>query len=276
MLSLENISFGYNENVTALYNVSFNIKKGEFVALCGRNGSGKTTLSRIVMGMEKLDQGRILFEDTDITKYNITERSNFISYVFQNPDRQIFSSTVREEIAFGPTEKGENEFKIKEIVEDLLIKLDLKKYENAYPLSLPKSIKQKIAIASSLSINPQILILDEPTSGQDPKETKELMELLAKLHKEGLTIILITHNMEIVAKFAERILVLEKGNLAYNGPTSEFFTKNNQVENLGLDTPLSVVLGKKYLDRDFTKSIDEFTKLYIEAKEKDNHDRKNI
>lgn len=262
MLKLTDLSFAYNKNTTTVEHIDLTINAGEFIALCGRNGSGKTTLSRLIMGMEVPSGGKIELDGTDITGTNVTQRSDIIGYVFQQPDRQMFRNTVREEISFGPEQQGLKQEEIDVLVSGIMKKLNLNDYANAYPLALSRGVKQRIAIASALAMKSRLLILDEPTSGQDADETKELLELLARLHEEGLTIILITHNMDILAAYAQRVVVLSQSKLAFDGTPESFFSNQQQVTELGLSVPTAVRLAQEVLHVPYCKTVEEFVELY--------------
>ena len=201
MLELCNIGFEYGNNVPVFSDVNIKIDRGEFIALGGRNGCGKTTVTRLLMGLEQPREGDILYNGNSLKGIETAQRGRFIGYVFQQPDRQMFRETVREEVAYGPIQLGVLKTSVQKTVQAALAMTDLTALAEMYPPNLSRGQKQRVAIASALAMHTEYLILDEPTSGQDSQEKKDLMELLTTLHRQGMTIILVTHDMEIMAKY---------------------------------------------------------------------------
>lgn len=168
MLEFDHVTFRYAKNMpVVLSDTSLKFGKGEFIAITGRNGSGKTTITRLLTGLEKPTEGRVLYEGKDITKEEASERSRFIGYVFQQPDRQMFMPTVREEIALGPYHQGKRGEELNRMVEKAMMETDTTALAEAYPRTLSRGDQQRVAIASALAMDTEYLILDEPTSGQD-------------------------------------------------------------------------------------------------------------
>lgn len=183
MLHIKDLSFAYVPGVPVFEDVNFSVQEGEFIAIGGRNGAGKTTITRLIMGLEKPTRGHIFYKEQEITTWTPSERGKFIGYVFQQPDRQMFRNTVEDEIAFGPEQLGFSAEETKRIVDEVMDKTHLHNVTEAYPLNLRRGVKQRIAIASALAMQSRILILDEPTSGQDGKETEALLQILVNLQK---------------------------------------------------------------------------------------------
>ena len=182
MLELQNVSFRYTpkgKNILSGFSASFG--EGELVAITGRNGSGKTTMTRLLVGLEKPSEGKVLYNGKNITQEDASERSHFIGYVFQQPDRQMFMPTVREEVAFGPRMQGLTGKALDDAVENAMRAVDVQGEADRYPRSLPRGTQQRVAIASAIAMNIRYLILDEPTSGQDGNEKKRLVSLMNKL-----------------------------------------------------------------------------------------------
>lgn len=263
MLEVKDIAFSYIKDQFIFENVSFSVGEGEFIAVGGRNGCGKTTMTRILVGLEKANQGDIYYRGERITTMSPAERSKFIGYVFQQPDRQMFKNTVEEEIAFGPEQMGYTKEEVHHIVEEAMARTNLTDLRDKYPLSLRRGAKQRVAIASALAMKSKILILDEPTSGQDGKETAELMELLVKLHQEGLSIMLITHDMELMAGYCTRAIILGYGTKAFDGTPEELFTKREDLLELGLTKPPSVELSEAIEGIGYCKSMVEFKEALL-------------
>ena len=246
MLEIQQVSFAYPGHPPALKNVSLSIKPGEFIGLAGRNGSGKTTLTRIMVGLAKPISGMVSL-DGQLTKTcgpDVMARA--IGYVFQNPDRQIFRDTVAQEVAFGPEQFGWNESEKQNAVDTALQMTGIENVAKEYPRGLPRSVRQRIAIASALALRPRLLILDEPTSGQDAEEKKHLMALLSDLNNQGIGIILVTHDMELLLAHTDRAVVLHQGELVFDGPTEKLFVgAGHDVAAWGLRVPdVAAVAGK--------------------------------
>ena len=229
VIEAENLWYIYEsesgERKIALKNINLRIRKGDFVALIGHNGSGKTTLAKNFVGLLRPTKGKVLIYGKDASTMSVKDIARKIGYCFQNPDHQIFSKTVKEEIMFGPKNLGFSEDQIEQIVKKVLKIVGLEGYEDEDPFFLGKGERQKIAVASILAMNPEVLIVDEPTTGMDWKTSISMMRLLKNLNEMGHTIIFITHDMDIVAEYAKRIIVLKEGEILIDGPTREVFTK---------------------------------------------------
>lgn len=243
MLELQTVGFGYKKQSTLLHDISFTVKQGEFVVIAGRNGSGKTTVTRLIMALRKPVKGSILWEGQTTQKSTPADMARHIGYVFQNPDRQIFHDTVAAEIAYGPIQLNYSAAQVEELVAEALTVTSLGPYRQADPLTLSKGQKQRLAIASALAMQPKMLILDEPTSGQDALERTQLMELLATLHRQGKTILLITHDMDTLAAYAERVVVIHKGCNVFDGGVTELFA-HPALADWGLTVPTAVTLSR--------------------------------
>jgi energy-coupling factor transport system ATP-binding protein len=245
VLELNKVTFRYKDGCVAVQDTSLTIEQGNFIAIAGRNGSGKTTLTKLIMSLLKPTAGVIQFRGQDTRNCTPADMARSIGYVFQNPDRQIFRDTVAAEVAYGPEQLGFSPDKIKENVEKALQTVGLEQLATAYPKGITKSQKQKVAIASALAMDPHVLILDEPTSGQDAQASKNLMELLKTLNAAGVTIILVTHNMELLARYAQRVVIMDKGTKAFDGPTCELFGRQRDVASWGLREPATTVISRR-------------------------------
>lgn len=259
MFKVENLRFGYVPDVDIMKDVTFTIGAGEFIAIGGKNGCGKTTITRLLVGLEKPQAGRMYFENEDITSMPPSKRSQFIGYVFQQPDRQMFRPTVGNEVAFGPQSQGLSPHEVETFVTDVLTKTGISHLRDAYPPTLRRGEKQRVAIASALAMQSRILILDEPTSGQDGTETRELLALLSDLNKDGLSIVLITHDMEIMASHCTRVIIMGHGTKAFDGTPQDLFSQSEEsLQDLGLVKPPCVVLSEAVPGMPYCKSMDEF------------------
>lgn len=237
MLEIENVSYCYKTCQYAVRDVSLKVADGEFVAVAGRNGSGKTTLTRLVMGLLKPAAGRILLDGRDTAGCTTAAIARQVGYVFQNPDRQIFRDTVAEEVAYGPEQIGFTAEAARVAVAAALEATDLADFTAAYPRTLSKGQRQRLAIASALALSPRLLILDEPTSGQDAREKAALMTLLARLNVAGTAIMLVTHDMELLARYARRAVVMAAGRVVFDGGVRELFAGGADVGGWGLRAP---------------------------------------
>lgn len=223
MIRLEDVSFKY-KNKVALNKIDINIEEGESIAIIGPNGSGKSTLLKLLNGIIFASQGKYFFDETDISEERIKD-SKFsksfhkkIGFVFQNSDTQLFCSTVFEEIAFGPIQMGLSNEDIEKRVNGCLRLLNIEKIKDEHPYNLSGGEKKRVAIASVLALNPEVLVLDEPMNGIDPKGKKFLKELLIMLNKSGKTIICATHDFEYVEGIFKRGIVFsENHNIIRDG-----------------------------------------------------------
>ncbi|MFX1338012.1 MAG: energy-coupling factor ABC transporter ATP-binding protein [Promethearchaeota archaeon] len=216
----------------ALKNISLKIFQGDFIAIIGKNGSGKTTLVKHFNGLLKPQQGKIQLNDKIITEYSIPQIAQIVGYCYQNPDHQLFKSTIKEEIEFGLKNLKFPDNEIKKRHDEIVELLQLKKFEEVYESTfyLSKGIRQRLALASVLVLKPNILIVDEPSTGQDFLMISEFMKILEDLNRENKTIIIITHNPYIIAKYSKEVLILNDGKLIKKLPTVEFL-KNEELQH---------------------------------------------
>lgn len=211
---LNRVTFSYPRKMSpAVTGINLYLEKEGITALIGANGSGKTTLTKLMMGILRADQGEIHLGGHPIEKYSIGEIGQRIGYVFQNPDLQLFCSSVAEEIGFGLTNRGCPLAKAEERVDFYLDYFELTAYRNVFPLHLSQGEKQRLAIAAVLVNEPEFLILDEPTIGLDAYRKKLLEEYLGKVARLGTGILLVSHDTDFVGKMADRIITMEKGRI---------------------------------------------------------------
>ncbi len=244
MLEIDKVTFCYRQGEYAVREASLKVADGEFVAVAGRNGSGKTTLTRLVMGLLQPTAGGIMLDGRCTAGRPTAEIARQVGYVFQNPDRQIFRDTVAEEVAYGPEQLGWAAEAVRAAVAKALAAADLAKLAGAYPRSLAKGQKQRLAIASALVLAPRLLILDEPTSGQDAQEKAALMALLTELNAKGTAILLVTHDMELLARYARRAVVLAGGRVVYDGGVRALFAGGAAVDGWGLREPAAAKVAR--------------------------------
>ena len=256
-IQVKHIFYTYQKKATnatlALKDVSFEIKDNEFVAIVGETGSGKSTLAQTFNALLVPDQGDVLVGDYLINYKNRKSRSlrglrKHVGLVFQFPEYQLFEETVEKDVAFGIKNFGvKGEEAIEKAHEALKqVGLDESYYKRA-PFDLSGGEKRKVAIAGILAIDPDIIIFDEPTAGFDPQSSKELMELICKFHQEGKTIIIITHDMDLVNTYTKKVFLLEKGKLAFQGTPSELFSYIKGYDRL--DTPSVIKVAEKLKEK---------------------------
>ena len=218
MLRFDDVSFRYPHSDSSVDHLSFHIQKGEFVALIGSNGAGKSTISRLSNGLLKPDSGTVYLDGTPTTSIRTSQIARKAGFLFQNPDRQICQNTVREELAFGLRLTGLSEDEISSRTEEALRQFSLD--GDWFPFSRSRGERQRIVLASVLVCRPQLVILDEPTTGLDYRECTAIMDYLTRLNREeGLTVLMVSHDMELVCQYAGRVLVLTGGQLIGDGET---------------------------------------------------------
>ncbi len=230
-----------NESV-ALEDISFEVKDGEFLGVIGHTGSGKSTLLQHLNGLLKPDEGTIVIGDVDITKAGVSmvEVRKRVGLVFQYPEYQLFEETVAKDVAFGPKNLDlsdeEIEQRVKEAIE--LVGLDYEKFKDKSPFELSGGQKRRVAIAGVIAMRPEVLILDEPTAGLDPKAHKDVLKMIEDVHeKTGNIIILVSHNMADIAKMADKVIVIDDGKLITMGTPKEVFSHSEELNEVGLDLP---------------------------------------
>lgn len=234
ILRLENINFSYDNKYQVLKNISLNIEEGDMVSIVGSNGAGKSTLSKVIAGFQKQNSGKIFYFDNEISNESITERAEKIGFVLQNPNSMISKVTVFEEVALGLQMRGVEKEKIEEKVLEILEICKLKPFRNWPIKALSYGQKKRVTIASVLVLDPQIIIVDEPTAGQDLFHYREIMEFLKKLNQTGITILFITHDMHLMFEYTDKTYVFNDGKLIKNGVPSEILSDKQTLTQANL------------------------------------------
>ena len=244
-IAVENVSYTYLPGTPfehqALKNVSFTIEDGEFVGIIGHTGSGKSTLIQIISSLIPQTAGRVLIDGVDYSQKDADKKKlrRTVGVVFQYPEYQLFEETIAKDIAYGPRMTGipEEELENRTQVAMELVGMDYETYKDKSPFELSGGQKRKIAIAGVLAMEPKILIMDEPIAGLDPLGRESLMDLVKNLNDCGMTILMISHNMDGLAEYASRILVMNQGELMMNGTPREVFREHEALRAAGLDLP---------------------------------------
>jgi energy-coupling factor transport system ATP-binding protein len=244
IISCQDVWFEYPDGTPAVKGVSFDILEGEFVGLVGRNGSGKTTLAKLFNGLYRPTKGKILVDGIDVRSASIAELVSRVGYSFQNPDDQIFAKTVRDELAFGPKNLKLSQNEISRRVESAASEVEITPYLDDNPFNLSQGLRQRVAVASVLTLNPKVLIVDEPTTGQDFSRSKIVMNLAKTLCERGRTIIIISHNMDLIAEYCERLVVMLNGQVLLAGPTREVFSQTQRIRESSLEPPQVTQIGQ--------------------------------
>jgi energy-coupling factor transporter ATP-binding protein EcfA2 len=277
---VQDLWYSYGDEVTALRGVDLEIEDGDYVAVIGQNGSGKTTLVKHFNGLLKPTRGRVLVKHEtrntkhetlkDTTGLTVGQLAQTVGYVFQNPDHQIFCDTTREELAFGPRNLGLPEAEVRRRVEEALVRFDMEEYADWPPAVLGYGLRRKIGVAAVYSMRPHIFILDEPTTGLDWRSTMELMELIGEMHRHGHAIILVTHDMKLVAEFSQKSLVLREGRVLVYDDTRTVFKHSEVLRDTQIEPPQITQLAKRMVPYglpDDVLSVGEFYAAYCKRME---------
>ena len=224
MIEVENVHFRYPNGVEALKGVSLVIKNGEFVAIMGQNGAGKTTLVKHFNGLLKPSEGIVRVDDVETTKTSVATLARNAGFVFQNPDHQLFSETVEEEIAFALKNFGFEAEVIEQRISWALNLLSLTQYRKTSPFLLSGGERKRVALASVLAWNPNMLILDEPTIGQDYQQKEKLRQFIVQMQTQGKTVVIVTHDVEFVAESNPRVVLMKEGTVVADGEGKEILT----------------------------------------------------
>ena len=269
MISVRNVSYTYMRGTpfekTALKNISFDAARGEVLAVAGHTGSGKSTLIQIVAGLIDLQSGSVTIDDLPVADKKIRRR---VGIVFQYPEQQLFEETVERDIAFAPRNLGLNDAEISARVEEAMRQVGLDaSLKNSSPFELSGGQRRRVAIAGILALKPRYLILDEPTAGLDPLAKENLLrELFGSVKRSGVTIILVSHNMEDIARFAGCVIVLAQGQILFNGTPRELFARDEILARAGLEPPPIIQLLRKLNIDEQALTIDEAEKIILKRR----------
>lgn len=240
-LSTENLSFTYPDGTQALKNINIEIEKGEKVAIIGPNGAGKSTLFSHFNGLTEPTSGCVKIEGKPISfeKDELLKVRQKVGIVFQDPNDQLFAPTVKEDIAFGPMNLGLSYDEVEKRVEDALKMVGMENYEDKTPHHLSGGQQKRIAIAGIIAMKPELMILDEPTAGLDPDGVKKVLNIMNQLNEEGMTLIISSHDIDMISKYADKIFVLYNGEIIESGNKNKIFSDMKLLKKAHLRTPIT-------------------------------------
>lgn len=246
-IRVQDVVYSYPSGVTALRGVSLDIAPGESVALIGQNGAGKTTLARQLNGLLRPTSGSVHIGDWSTAQHTVAQIARRVGYLFQHPDHQIFKRTVRDEVAFGPSNLGWDAAKVKQATDAALAATELSTVGDQHPHDLLPSQRKWVALAAVLAMQTPILVLDEPTTGQDARGVRLMGNLVDGLLAEGRTVVVISHDMDFCVDHCRRFIVLDEGKIALDGPPEAVFTHTDILEQSSVEPPqlarLALALG---------------------------------
>lgn len=270
IIDVDHLVFSYLGGSNQVDDVSLKFNKGDFVAIIGQNGAGKTTLCRNIIGLLKPSSGTIKVAGIDVSTKSVAELSATVGYCFQNPDEQIFKDSVEDELLFGIKNLGRENEETPAKVEQILKDVGLEHYRNVWPKYLSKGERQRLTMGSIIAMDPDVVIVDEPTTGQDWRETIWIMELLKKINDAGKTVIIITHNMEIVCRYCNRVLAMKYGKVLLDGTPAQVFAQPKVLETAYVQ-PTDVTSIAQALDYmpDDVISVDEFCDVFTQLVDKE-------
>ena len=242
-IELRDLVHSYRGGHRGLAGVNLTVRRGDFVALVGRNGAGKTTLLKHLNRLLAPTSGTVLVNGKDTASSQPWELARQVGYVFQNPDHQIFNATVADEVRYGLRLAGLPAAEIEQRLDEVLQLTGLADVRAEHPFSLAKGLRQLVAVASILALRPAVLVVDEPTTGQDWAGVQAMMALVERLNAEGTTIVMVTHDLDLVAEHARRVVVLDDGLIVADGPTAEVLGRADLLAAAGVHTTQTVALS---------------------------------
>jgi len=270
MIEVKDVHFCYANNVEALKGVSLTIKDGEFLAIMGQNGAGKSTLVKHFNGLLKPKSGTVCVDGVETTKTSVATLARNVGFVFQNPDHQLFSETVEEEIAFALKNFGFEPDAVEKRVTWALELLSLSQYRKTSPFLLSGGERKRVALASVLAWDPQMLILDEPTIGQDHEQKEKLQQFIMQMQTQGKTVVIVTHDVEFVAECSPRVVLMSEGKIVAEGAGKEILTNPQILAESSIVLPQIAQIFTRLLPLGLPKNvidIYEAEKLILNVKE---------
>ena len=257
-VEINDLHFTYPTGLEALHSISLKIESGEQVAIVGQNGAGKTTLVKHLNGLLLPTRGQVFIGDWDTTKHSVAKLAQRVGYVFQNPDEQLFSRNVGAEVAFGPKNLGFDEAKVQSLVSDALALTELSDKTETNPYDLAATWRKMIALASIISMDTDIVIFDEPTTGQDAVNVARIAHVIAELRRRGKTVITITHDIDFCAENFERVIAMAQGKILLDGRANDVLGQEDVLATTYVDPPQLTRLAKRLGFKDTVRNQEEF------------------
>jgi energy-coupling factor transporter ATP-binding protein EcfA2 len=270
MIQVRDVQYLYEGNpVPALDHVSLNIDRGEFVAFVGQNGAGKTTLAKTFNGILVPTSGEVIVEGRESRAAGLDVLARIVGYCYQNPDHQIFANTVKDEVSFGPRNLGMSAADVAQATQHALELVGMQKDADSYPFLLGRGQRQKVAVASVIAMGSPVLVVDEPTTGLDLQGSLSIMDLLRRWNADGRTIIIITHDMNIVAEYAQRTVVMAQGRILADGPTRRVLVEQEMLAKAFLKAPQVTRVAQSLNGRfGFPRDVLTVKEFYAELKKR--------
>lgn len=262
-IEISNLQFTYPSGVQALNGISLRIETGEQVAIIGQNGAGKTTLVRHLNGLLQPANGQILIGDWNTKEHSVAKLAHRVGYVFQNPDEQLFSKSVETEVAFGPKNLGYHGDQLDALVNDALTMTELADKMETNPYDLSATWRKLVALASVISMNTDIVILDEPTTGQDAVNVARIANVIKTLRERGKTVITITHDIDFCAENFERVIALAQGKILLDGTANEVLGEEEILATTYVEPPQLTRLGKRLGFKETVRNQEEFLQAFL-------------
>ncbi|MCI9628099.1 MAG: ABC transporter ATP-binding protein [Eggerthellaceae bacterium] len=255
MIAFENVCASYADELPVLRDVSFTIEEGEFVAFVGTNGAGKSTTMRLINGLLKPTSGRVLIDSVPTTQLKTSELARRVGFLFQNPDHQICCNTVREELLFGFQAQGRLDDAARRRVDEMIERFDFD--ADAEPYLLNRGTRQLLALASIIVCEPDVIILDEPTTGLDFRECEKVMEVISQMNDSGTTVVMVCHDMEVVADHAKRVIAMTQGQIVADGQTIDVLRNRDAVSRAHLLEPQIIEISMKLADIPHSEKLED-------------------
>jgi energy-coupling factor transport system ATP-binding protein len=261
-IEIKDLHHTYPAGVKALNGISLTIETGEQVAIVGQNGAGKTTLVKHLNGLLQPTSGSVLIGDWDTSKHQVAKLASRVGYVFQNPDEQLFTKTVHQEVSFGPKNLGYDSDKVEALVEDALKLTELSEQKETNPYDLSPTWRKMVALASIIAMDTPIIIFDEPTTGQDAANIARMADAIAALRERGKTVITITHDIDFCAENFERVIALSKGEVLLDGLANDVLGQEEILAQTYVDPPQLTRLGLRLELPEIVRNQEEFLNVY--------------
>ena len=261
-IEIKDLHYTYPGDVKALNGITLTIETGEQVAIVGQNGAGKTTLVKHLNGLLQPTSGSVLIGEWSTTEETVAKLASRVGYVFQNPDEQLFTKNVHQEVSFGPKNLGYESEKVEALVEDALTLTKLSDQKETNPYDLSPTWRKMVALASIISMDTPIIIFDEPTTGQDAANIERMANAIAALRERGKTVITITHDIDFCAENFERVIALSQGQVLLDGPANDVLGQEEILAQTYVDPPQLTRLGLRLGMKEVVRNQEEFLKAY--------------